>query len=338
MTTTANDTAPQADATELVDQLEGISQSFGKVRDSIGRIIFGQERVVEETLITLLAGGHVLLIGVPGLGKTKLVETLGTVLGMDDRRVQFTPDLMPADILGSEVLEESEKGKRSFRFINGPVFCQLLMADEINRASPRTQSALLQAMQERRVSVAGHYHDLPAPFHVLATQNPLEQEGTYPLPEAQLDRFLMQINIDYPQLAAERDILTATTGAEEASPEQVISGDQLMEAQRLVRHVPVGDSVMNAILELVRSGRPGESSIAEINEHVAWGPGPRASQALMLSVRARAVLEGRLAPSIDDVLAMAHPTLRHRMALNFAARAEGVTMAKIIDKLASRIG
>ncbi len=323
---------------EILDEFENISNKFTDVRNNVGRIIFGQQRVVEETLITLLAGGHVLLIGVPGLAKTRLVETLGTVLGLAERRVQFTPDLMPADILGSEVLEEADDGKRSFRFIQGPVFCQLLMADEINRASPRTQSALLQAMQERRVSIAGHYHDLPSPFHVLATQNPLEQEGTYPLPEAQLDRFLMQIDIDYPQLAAEREILTATTGANEEQPSKVLEAAELIAAQRMVRHVPVGESVMSAILEMVRSGRPTSSDIPDVIEHVAWGPGPRASQALMLAVRARAVIQGRLAPSIDDVLALAHPLLRHRMALNFAARAEGVTLEQIIDKLAARVG
>ncbi len=323
---------------EILDELENISNKFTDVRNNVGRIIFGQQRVVEETLITLLAGGHVLLIGVPGLAKTRLVETLGTVLGLAERRVQFTPDLMPADILGSEVLEEADDGKRSFRFIQGPVFCQLLMADEINRASPRTQSALLQAMQERRVSIAGHYHDLPSPFHVLATQNPLEQEGTYPLPEAQLDRFLMQIDIDYPQLAAEREILTATTGANEEQPSKVLEAAELIAAQRMVRHVPVGESVMSAILEMVRSGRPTSSDIPDVIEHVAWGPGPRASQALMLAVRARAVIQGRLAPSIDDVLALAHPVLRHRMALNFTARAEGMTLEQIIDKLAARVG
>ncbi|NQV54770.1 MAG: MoxR family ATPase [Rhodospirillales bacterium] len=323
---------------ELIGDLEKISSQFVDVKNGIGRIIFGQPRVIEETLITLLAGGHVLLIGVPGLGKTRLVETLGKVLGLDERRVQFTPDLMPADIIGSEVLEENDAGKRSFRFIQGPVFCQLLMADEINRASPRTQSALLQAMQENRVSVAGHYHDLPGPFHVLATQNPLEQEGTYPLPEAQLDRFLMQVDVEYPQLAAEREILTKTTGVQEEQPAKVMEAEELVHAQHMVRHIPVGESVISAILELVRSGRPGESSIKDINDHVAWGPGPRASQALMLAVRAAAVIDGRLAPSVDDVLALAHPILRHRMALNFAARAEGVTMAHIIDKLAARIG
>ena len=326
------------DQAELVGDLENTASKLVDVKNGVGRIIFGQQRVIEETLITLLAGGHVLLIGVPGLGKTKLVETLGKVLGLYDKRVQFTPDLMPADILGSEVLEESESGKRSFRFIPGPIFCQLLMADEINRASPRTQSALLQSMQEYRISIAGQYHLLPRPFHVLATQNPLEQEGTYPLPEAQLDRFMLQVDIDYPQLAAEREILTKTTGAHEEQPAKVMEADDLMNAQRLVRHIPVGESVMTAILELVRTGRPGSSPLAEINEHVAWGPGPRASQALMLAVRARAVIDGRQAPSVDDVLALAHPVLRHRMALNFAARAEGVTMAHIIDTLAARIG
>ncbi|WP_119459305.1 AAA family ATPase [Rhodospirillaceae bacterium SYSU D60014] len=306
---------------------------MNQVRQSIGRVIFGQHATIDQTLITLLAGGHVLLIGVPGLAKTRLVETLGTVLGLEDKRVQCTPDLMPADILGSEVLEESESGRRSFRFIPGPVFCQLLMADEINRASPRTQSALLQAMQERRVSVAGHPHPLPEPFHVLATQNPLEQEGTYPLPEAQLDRFLMQIDVTYPDVDAERQMLIVTTGLAEDRPIDVMSAAELMAAQRLVRRIPVGESVVEAILGLVRAGRPESSEMPEVQRQVAWGPGPRASQALMLAARARAVLDGRLAPSIDDVLALAHPILRHRMALNFAARADGVTLDHVIDRL-----
>jgi len=244
---------------------------------------------------------------------------------------------MPADILGSEVLEESETGRRSFRFIQGPVFSQLLMADEINRASPRTQSALLQAMQEGRVSVAGHYHDLPQPFHVLATQNPLEQEGTYPLPEAQLDRFFMQIDVGYPDHDAERQVLIDTTGAEQPKPAPVMSADELMAAQRLVRHVPVGDSVVDAILRLVRSGRPESTPFDDVRQHVSWGPGPRASQVLMLGVRARAVMDNRLAPSVDDVLALAHPILRHRMALNFSARAEGVNLGRLIDRLCEDI-
>jgi MoxR-like ATPase len=328
---------PIAPATEHTEQLLGEIESLGgrlaSVREHIGRVIFGQREVVEQALITLLAGGHCLLIGVPGLAKTKLVETLGTVLGLEDKRIQCTPDLMPADIIGSEVLEESESGRRSFRFIEGPVFCQLLMADEINRASPRTQSALLQAMQEHRVSVAGHYHPLPEPFHVLATQNPLEQEGTYPLPEAQLDRFLLQIDVSYPELDAERRMLIATTGISEEKATPVLSADELRAAQRLVRRVPVGESVVEAILRLVRSGRPDVSDISEARESIAWGPGPRASQALMLAARARALLDNRLSPSIDDVVALAGPVLRHRMALTFAARADGITIGQIIDRL-----
>ena len=303
------------------------------VRECIGRIIFGQQQVIDQMLITLLSGGHALVIGVPGLAKTRLVEITGVALGLSAKRVQFTPDLMPADILGSEVLEESETGRRSFRFIEGPVFCQMMMADEINRASPRTQSALLQAMQEHEVSIAGQRHPLPSPFHVLATQNPLEQEGTYPLPEAQLDRFLMQIDITYPDLDAERRMLIATTGAEEAQPVEVMSAADVIEAQRLLRRMPVGEKVVEAILGLVRSGRPDSSDIDEVRRHVAWGPGPRASQALMLAVRGRAILDGRLSPSIDDIIALAGPILRHRMALNFAARAEGVVIDQVIERL-----
>ncbi|BBK40512.1 ATPase [Allostella vacuolata] len=317
----------------LVAEVDALGQRLSMVQERIHRIIFGQQEVVDQALITLLAGGHCLLIGVPGLAKTRLVETLGTVLGLDDKRVQCTPDLMPADIIGSEVLEEGEDGRRSFRFIEGPVFGQLLMADEINRASPRTQSALLQAMQEGRVSVAGRYHPLPRPFHVLATQNPLEQEGTYPLPEAQLDRFLLQIDVTYPDLEAERRMLVATTGVEQEVAAEVMSPDDLLAAQRLVRRIPVGESVLEAILTLVRAGRPDSSDIEEVRRHVAWGPGPRASQALMLAARARAVLDGRLSPSIDDIVALAQPILRHRMALSFAARADGITVGDIIDRL-----
>ncbi len=314
--------------------IERVSEQLSAVRTGIGRVIFGQEEVIDETIITLLAGGHLLLLGVPGLAKTRLVETLGTVLGLESRRVQCTPDLMPTDIIGSEILDETEDG-RSFRFIPGPVFTQMLMADEINRASPRTQSALLQAMQEREVSVAGHTHALPSPFHVLATQNPIEQEGTYPLPEAQLDRFLLQVNIGYPDPEAERQMLLVTTGLEDRSPTQVMDAAQLMAAQQLVRRLPVGDSVVDAILALVRSGRPDTSDREEVAQWVAWGPGPRASQALMLATRARALLQGRISPSVDDVVALAPAILRHRMALNFAARAEGRTLEDVIDSLCS---
>ena len=306
-------------------------------RAAIGAVIFGQEQVIDRALITILSGGHALLVGVPGLAKTKLVETMGVALGLDARRIQFTPDPMPSDILGTEVLEEMPGGKRSFRFLSGPVFAQLLMADEINRASPRTQSALLQAMQEHHVTVAGARYDLPTPFHVLATQNPLEQEGTYPLPEAQLDRFLMEIDVDYPDREAERRILFDTTGAEGAKAKAAMTTDDLMAAQRLVRRLPVGESVVEAILALVRSARPGPEG-GETAKSIAWGPGPRASQALMLAVRARALLDGRYAPSVDDVLELAEPILKHRMALTFAARADGETIPGVIGKLKSRIG
>jgi MoxR-like ATPase len=322
---------------DILAEVEALGARIVSVRAQIGRAIYGQQQVVDETLITLLSGGHVLLVGVPGLGKSKLVETLATVLGLASKRVQFTPDLMPADILGSEVLDESADGRRSFRFVPGPVFCQLLMADEINRASPRTQSALLQAMQEHRVAVGGIEHPLPRPFHVLATQNPIEQEGTYPLPEAQLDRFLLEVRVSYPDLVSERTMLVATTGPAEAKPIQALTAEELMAAQALIRRVPVGETVVDAILKLVRGGRPETADDEAIRKHVAWGPGPRAAQALMLACRARALLDGRLAPSVDDVIALAPPVLRHRMALNFSARADGVALADVIGRLLERL-
>jgi MoxR-like ATPase len=321
----------------IVRQAEATGTQVAAAKSAIGNVIFGQEKVVEQALITILCGGHALLVGLPGLAKTKLVETLGIVLGLDAKRIQFTPDLMPSDIVGSEVLEEGAGGKRSFRFIPGPIFAQLLMADEINRASPRTQSALLQAMQELHVTVAGSRHDVPRPFHVLATQNPIEQEGTYPLPEAQLDRFLMQIDVDYPDQAAERRIVFDTTGTEESKPKPTMTSDELIAAQRLVRRLPVGESVVDAILTFVRSARPGPDG-GEIGKLISWGPSPRASQALMLVARARALLDGRLSPSIDDVMEMAEPILKHRMALTFAARADGETVEGVISKLKARIG
>ena len=329
-------THPEVD---IVERLEAASAKMSRVRDATASVIFGQERVIDLTLITLLAGGHALLIGVPGLAKTSLVETLGRVLGLDNKRIQFTPDLMPSDIVGSEVLEETASGSRSFRFIKGPIFTQLLMADEINRASPKTQSALLQAMQEHHVTVAGHRYDVPSPFHVLATQNPLEQEGTYPLPEAQLDRFLLQVDVSYPDMVAERRMLFATTGTEDRRPQPVLSAQDLAVAQRLVRQIPVSDQVVEAILRLVRSARPGTPDAgARVNDYVAWGPGPRASQALMMAVRARALMDGRLAPSIDDVIALAEPILKHRMALSFAARADDVPITEIVANLTKQLG
>jgi MoxR-like ATPase len=324
--------------TQLLERIDEIGAKIQDVRDTTASTIFGQDRVIELALITLLSGGHALLIGVPGLAKTSLVETLGAVLGLQNKRIQFTPDLMPSDIVGSEVLEEGTGGRRSFRFVKGPVFTQLLMADEINRASPKTQSALLQAMQEHHVTVAGVRHDVPRPFHVLATQNPLEQEGTYPLPEAQLDRFLLQIDVSYPDEAAERRMLFATTGLEDRSLKTILSADELMMAQRLVRQLPVGDQVVDAILKLVRSARPGTGIDQEFEDMIAWGPGPRASQALMLAVRAKAMIDGRLAPSIDDVIELAEPVLKHRMALTFAARAEGLQMSDLVAKLVKPLG
>ena len=310
-------------------------------RAAIGRVIFGQDDVVEQAMIGVLAGGHTLLVGAPGLGKTLLVDTIGRVLGLASRRVQFTPDLMPADIIGSEILDEDPSGpgsgQRRFRFVPGPVFTQFLMADEINRASPRTQSALLQAMAEFHVTVAGVDRPLPRPFHVLATQNPIEQEGTYPLPEAQLDRFLLQIDLTYPDRDAERAMLLATTGARRLPPDNVLTDAELVDVQALIRLIPVGETVVDAILTLVRSARPEEATDRDIRRHVAWGPGPRAAQALMLATRARALLDGRLSPSLDDVAALAAPVLRHRMAVSFAARAEGITVAAIIGRLSERI-
>ncbi len=324
---------------ELVAEIEALGQKLAEAKASITRRFIGQERVVDLVLSALLCGGHGLLIGLPGLGKTRLVDTLGTVMGLNTSRIQFTPDLMPADILGSEVLETGEAGRRDFRFIEGPIFCQLLMADEINRASPRTQSALLQAMQEKEVTIAGEHRALGAPFHVLATQNPIEQEGTYPLPEAQLDRFLVQIDVPYPDRGTEHDILIATTGIEEDEAIAVFTPEELMAAQVVLRRMPVGEKVVELILDLVRAFRPGEPGVPEeVTRNVSWGPGPRAAQALMLTVRARALLDGRLAPSTEDVVQMAEPVLLHRMALTFAARARGESLGDLIHTVAAQIG
>ncbi len=327
----------QTGGQDLVAQIEALGARLAEARAAITHRFIGQERVVDLVLSAILCGGHGLLIGLPGLGKTRLVDTLSTVLGLDGARVQFTPDLMPADILGSEVLETGADGSRAFKFLKGPVFCQLLMADEINRASPRTQSALLQAMQEKSVTIAGQPHPLPVPFHVLATQNPIEQEGTYPLPEAQLDRFLVQIDVPYPTRDTERDILIATTGVAEAQSQNVFRAEELIAAQALVRRMPVGEAVMEMILDLVRACRPDDATApATVRDTVGWGPGPRAAQALMLTVRARALLDGRLVPSAEDVAALAAPVLTHRMALTFAARAREVRLADVIAEVVGR--
>lgn len=339
---TVSDTQPafgqNASLTPDVREADRLCAQLQTVQQEVSRLLFGQEQVINQTLTAILAGGHGLLVGAPGLGKTLLVTTLGTVLGLDARRVQFTPDLMPSDITGSEILDEDATGRRSFRFVPGPVFCQLLMADEINRASPRTQSALLQAMQEHRVAVAGTEYKLPHPFHVLATQNPLDQEGTYPLPEAQLDRFMLQIPLTFPDEAAERAMLLATTGAQKATAQQIITAETLSAAQTLVRTLPVGDKIIDAILQLVRSARPETTYNDTLRAQIAWGPGPRAAQALMLATRARALLDGRLSPNLDDVIALARPVLAHRMGLTFTARADGVQLDDILTQLLKHLG
>ena len=328
--------APSLATMDVVEAADIAAERLAATRASIGKVIYGLEDQVELCLAAILSGGHALLVGAPGLAKTKLVETLAIATGLDTKRIQFTPDLMPADILGSEVLEEGAGGKRSFRFIQGPVFCRLLMADEINRASPRTQAALLQAMQEHHVTVAGQRYDLPEPFHVLATQNPIEQEGTYPLPEAQLDRFLLRVDIPYPDRGDEREILLATTGSSESQAEAVLTPAEILDLQALVRRMPVGEKVVDAILDLVHLARPDESDDKEVQNGVSWGPGPRAGQALMLAVRSRALLQGRLAPSTEDVAALAEPVLKHRMALSFSARADGLTLESLISRLATK--
>jgi MoxR-like ATPase len=326
-----------AKSADLVADIETLGEKLGEARSSISARIIGQQEVVDLSLTALLSGGHALLMGLPGLGKTLLVDTLSTVMGLSTNRVQFTPDLMPADILGSEVLDTAKDGSRAFRFIEGPIFAQLLMADEINRASPRTQSALLQAMQEKEVTIAGQHRPLGSPFHVLATQNPIEQEGTYPLPEAQLDRFLVQIDVPYPTRDTERDILLATTGATDAKAKPVFTAKELLKAQTLLRRMPVGENIVEMILDLVRACRPGPDAADIVNGSVSWGPGPRAAQALMMTTRAAALLDGRLAPSAEDVRDMAGPVLKHRMALSFAARARGEDLDALIDQIAADI-
>ena len=321
----------------VVADANAATEALAQVKAEIGRAIFGQERVIELALAAVLAGGHALLIGAPGLAKTRLVEAMGTALGLANQRIQFTPDLMPSDIIGSEVLDETPGGQRSFRFLKGPVFTQLLMADEINRASPRTQSALLQAMQEKHVTVAGVRHDLPAPFHVLATQNPIEQEGTYPLPEAQLDRFLLKVDVTYPDLDTERRILIETTRGADAPVRPALDAGRLMAIQALVRQMPVGEKIVAAILNLIREARPEQTSDARVKRLVDWGPSPRAGQALMLAARSRALLRGRLAPSMEDVEALADPCLGHRMAMRYDPTGDAPKLSDLINDLARKV-
>ena len=326
-----------AEGEQLLSRIESLGESLASVKGMVGRRIIGQNRVVELSLVSMLCGGHALLIGVPGLGKTRLVDTLSKVMGLTTNRIQFTPDLMPADILGSEILQTRKDGSRHFAFNEGPVFCQLLMADEINRASPRTQSALLQAMQENAVSVAGAERKLPPPFHVLATQNPIELDGTYPLPEAQLDRFLMSIEVDYPDRGTEREIVLKTTGLDEPEVQEVFSAAELLEAQAMVRKLPVGETFVELTLDLVRSCRPDQSDSEDSGVSVEWGPGPRATQSLFMASKARALFNGRLSPSLEDLAALAKPVMAHRMKLGFALKSLGSSTGEVIDDAVRKI-
>ena len=307
------------------------NEKLYSVKNEINNLVYGQNLVIDQILISILAEGHALIIGLPGLAKTRIVSFLSIILGFATKRVQFTPDLMPSDILGSEILEENAKSGKDFRFIEGPIFSQLLLADEINRASPRTQSALLQAMQEKKVTITGNTYDLPKPFHVLATQNPIDQEGTYPLPEAQLDRFLMNIRISYPDQSAERKILNLSNEKTDASPKNVLSSNELLEIQNFVKDIPVGESVVQYILNIIKQTRPETSEVKSVKENILWGPSPRASLALMTTCRAKAFLENRYSPSVFDVQSLVKPILSHRLKLNISAKSENVNIEEILD-------
>ena len=307
------------------------NKKLSSVKNEINNLVYGQNLVIDQILISILAEGHALIIGLPGLAKTRIVSFLSIILGFATKRVQFTPDLMPSDILGSEILEENAKSGKDFRFIEGPIFSQLLLADEINRASPRTQSALLQAMQEKKVTITGNTYDLPKPFHVLATQNPIDQEGTYPLPEAQLDRFLMNIRISYPDQSAERKILNLSNEKNDASPKNILSSNELLEIQNFIKEIPVGESVVQYILNIIKQSRPETSEVKSVKENILWGPSPRASLALMTTCRAKAFLENRYSPSVFDVQSLVKPVLSHRLKLNISAKSENVNIEEILD-------
>ena len=307
------------------------NEKLSSVKNEINNLVYGQTFVIDQILISILAEGHALIIGLPGLAKTRIVSFLSIILGFETKRVQFTPDLMPSDILGSEILEENAKSGKDFRFIEGPIFSQLLLADEINRASPRTQSALLQAMQEKKVTITGNTYDLPKPFHVLATQNPIDQEGTYPLPEAQLDRFLMNISISYPDQNAERKILNLSNEKNDASPKNILASNELLDIQNFIKEIPVGESVVQYILNVIKQSRPETSEIKSVKENILWGPSPRASLALMTTCRAKAFLENRYSPSVFDVQSLLKPVLSHRLKLNISAKAENVQVEEILD-------
>ena len=323
-----------------VELLTALTTAQKRLNKEIGRVIVGQQEIINQIVISLLSRGHCLLIGVPGLAKTLMIKTLAQALDLQFRRIQFTPDLMPSDITGTEVIEEDKlTGARAFRFFKGPIFGNIILADEINRTPPKTQSALLEAMQEHRVTAAGETHQLEEPFFVLATQNPIEQEGTYPLPEAQLDRFMFSLKVDYPTFQEELEIVKSTTVDADSTPEIVIHRAEILQFQHLVRRVPVAPNVIEYAVKLVTATRPTNSSAPDfIHKWVEWGAGPRASQYLILGAKANAVLEGRPTPSIQDVIKMAKPVLRHRIIPNFNAEAEGINTDHIIQKLLETIG
>ena len=323
---------PDKTPAATMDDVRQFTEAYKKLRGEIAKVIVGQDRVVDELLTALFAGGHCLLVGVPGLAKTLLISTVAQALDLKFSRIQFTPDLMPSDITGTEILEEDQStGKRSFRFIQGPIFGNVILADEINRTPPKTQAALLQAMQEKKVTAGGQTFALDLPFFVLATQNPIEQEGTYPLPEAQLDRFMFNIEVDYPSEAEELEIVESTTSRNPATPDVVLPADEILRVQELVKTVPVDSHVLRFAIKLVRATR--DDSLPQVKDYVSWGAGPRAGQNLILGAKVRAVMDGRPLPSVDDIKALAHPVLRHRIVTNFNADADGVSTDDLIDML-----
>ena len=325
---------------KMVEQsVNEIISSLNDLKKEIGNVIVGQEEVIDQLLITFLAGGHALLEGVPGLAKTLMVRTLAEAIDLRFRRIQFTPDLMPSDIIGTEILEEDHTtGKRIFKFNKGPIFANIILADEINRTSPKTQSALLEAMQEFEVTYAGVTYPLERPFFILATQNPIEQSGTFPLPEAQLDRFLLYIKVDYPSAEEEHSILANTTGKRAGSIKKVIEGARILEAQKLVREVHINDDLIDLVKRIVRSTRPNQGENKFVDEWVRWGAGPRAGQAMILTAKARALLQGRFSVTQEDLKHVAYPVLRHRILMNFKAEAEGVTPQDVTKHLLENSG
>jgi len=324
----------QKSSVDDVKAVEQLADSIASVKREIAKVIVGQEQIVNDLLVSLIARGHCLLVGVPGLAKTLLIKTLSEVLDLKFSRIQFTPDLMPSDITGTEIIDEDPvTKKRGFRFIQGPIFANIILADEINRTPPKTQAALLEAMQEHKVTAAGVTHSLGEPFFVLATQNPIEQEGTYPLPEAQLDRFMFNLWLDYPKFAEEVQIVKTTTSDYSADLKKVINADEIISFQKLIKRVPVADNVIEYTVKLVDSTRPNNNQNEFVKERVAWGAGPRASQYLILAAKTKAVMEGRFTPSIDDVKSFLIPVLRHRIIPNFTAEAEGISSVDIINKL-----